>query len=151
MISELEDSFYDCRSDAEEGADVEAPVTTVDIEAPVAKDIDVDMDIGELIPNVRDSWEIRQTLERVANSAHLLLRSVGGQCEMCANMLDRSASCSHFYPATLEISARLHTDTSCTCPPHCQCVLRGDPVTLNLPMELNPYSGQVKVDIFQPK
>lgn len=34
--------------------------------------------------------------------------------------------------------------------PSAQCRLRGDPVTLKLPMELNPYSGQVNLQIYQP-
>ncbi|KAL7726947.1 hypothetical protein ACLKA6_002714 [Drosophila palustris] len=139
MANHLEDCFYDCLSDSESDEDS-------DFELEDHKCGEIVRAVAGYCPNFDDPAEIRRTLERVANTSRLLLRSVGGDCD-CFEHLEQQASRSFFYPATLEICARLLTDKS---PPIGQCRLRGDPVTLKLPMELNPYNGQVNLNIFQP-
>ncbi|KAH8360258.1 hypothetical protein KR093_011639, partial [Drosophila rubida] len=143
MADYLGDCFYDCQS-ATESDDEES---AIDLE-PINCE-QVVRAVGGYSPNFEDPLEMRHTIERVAINSRMLLRSVGGNCECLGGYVDRSASASFFYPATLEICARLLTDKSCACPPSCQCRLRGEPVILQLPMELNPYSGQVNVEIFQ--
>ncbi|XP_016977761.1 uncharacterized protein LOC108043527 [Drosophila rhopaloa] len=126
------DTFYDCRSD-DEGSP----------ELAVGGGDEV---ICKRAPRFDDPVEIRAVLERAANTTQRLLRCYGG-----TDCVPTRPSMTRFYPATLEVSARLHTDDKCPCPKDRQCKLIGDPVTLKLPIELNPESGQVKVNIFQPK
>ncbi|XP_034485131.1 uncharacterized protein LOC117790007 [Drosophila innubila] len=148
MANLLEDFFYDCHSDddSDDDSDFDLENNNCDQIVRAAGGYNTDR---QLLPNLDDPVEIRRTLERVANTTRLLLRSVGGKCDRY-EPLEQQVSRSFFYPATLEISARLLTDKSCPYPPSGQCRLRGDPVTLKLPMELNPYSGQVNLNIFQP-
>lgn len=127
------DTFYDCHSDEEE--DVE--------EQEMAHG---DAVVCKQAPRFDDPVQIRAVLERAATATQQLLRCYGGTDIQATRPL-----MTRFYPATLELSARLHTDDLCPCPKERQCKLRGDPVTLNLPIELNPESGQVKVNLFQPK
>ncbi|KAH8243091.1 hypothetical protein KR032_004554 [Drosophila birchii] len=133
------DTFLDCLSDEEEKEEVKVapPELTVghgdEVVCKQARRFD-------------DPVEIRAVLERAAIATHQMLRCYGGS----DGGLTRPSK-ARFYPATLEVSARLHTDDKCPCPKDRQCKLRGDPVTLNLPIELNPETCQVKVNIFQPK
>ncbi|KAH8329760.1 hypothetical protein KR074_003819 [Drosophila pseudoananassae] len=131
--TEDEDTFYDCLSDEEEVVE----------EQEMAHG---DAVVCKRAPRFDDPVEIRAVLERAAIATQQLLRCYGG-----ADTPAPRPSMTRFYPATLELSARLHTDDLCPCPKERQCKLRGDPVTLKLPIELNPESGQVKVNIFQPK
>ncbi|EDV93482.1 uncharacterized protein LOC6563304 [Drosophila grimshawi] len=141
MEKEPEERFFDCccGSESEAESDLESIVRTNDYNC-------------SLLSCPTNVFEMRRALERAANTAQILLRGLGVHGDKDGAAAGNTAcSCMRFYPATLEISARLHTDTSCGCPPHCQCVMRGDPVTLKLPMELNPANGHVNVNIFQPK
>ncbi|EDV49867.1 uncharacterized protein LOC6552643 [Drosophila erecta] len=134
MIGEFEDAdiFHDCRSDDEE---------TPELDVGGGDEV-----ICKQAPRFDDPVQIRAVLERAATATQRLLRCYGGtDCVPTRPLMTR------FYPATLEVSARLHTDDKCPCPKDRQCKLMGDPVTLKLPIELNPESGQVKVNIFQPK
>ncbi|XP_016941584.4 uncharacterized protein [Drosophila suzukii] len=126
------DTFHDCRSD-----DEEIPELSVGGGDEV---------ICKQAPRYDDPGQIRAVLERAATATQRLLRCYGG-----TDCVPTRPSMTRFYPATLEVSARLHTDDKCPCPKDRQCKLIGDPVTLKLPIELNPESGQVKVNIFQPK
>ncbi|XP_041675150.1 uncharacterized protein LOC108109401 [Drosophila eugracilis] len=134
MMAEKEDmdTFHDCRSDEEDTS-----------ELAVGGGDEV---ICKQAPRFDDPVQIRAVLERAANATQQLLRCYGG-----TDCVPTRPSMTRFYPATLEVSARLHTDDKCPCPKDRQCKLHGDPVTLRLPIELNPESGQVKVNIFQPK
>ncbi|KAH8295308.1 hypothetical protein KR018_009918 [Drosophila ironensis] len=134
MIGEIEDkdTFYDCRSDDEDLQDL----GLAHGDAVVCKKA----------PRFDDPVQIRAVLERAATATLKLLRCYGGT----ENVVPRP-SLTHFYPATLELIARLHTDDHCSCPKKRQFKLTGDPVMLKLPIELNPKSCQVKVNIFQPK
>ncbi|XP_017014090.2 uncharacterized protein [Drosophila takahashii] len=136
MMAENEDmdTFHDCRSDDEE---TETP------EMAVGGGDEV---ICKQAARFDDPVQIRAVLERAATATQRLLRCYGG-----TDCVPMRPSMTRFYPATLEVSARLHTDDKCPCPKDRQCKLIGDPVTLRLPIELNPESGQVKVNIFQPK
>ncbi|XP_017123874.1 uncharacterized protein LOC108143835 [Drosophila elegans] len=127
------DTFYDCRSDEE-----------CSPESVVGGGDEV---ICKQAPRFDDPVEIRAVLERAATATQRLLRCYGGT-DFC---VPPRPTMTRFYPATLEVSARLHTDDKCPCPKDRQCKLIGDPVTLKLPIELNPESGQVKVNIFKPK
>lgn len=102
--------------------------------------------IDDLQPSVKDVWKIRETVERVATGAHQWLHNVGGKCNICGGMKKEKNASSSYYPATLEISARVYSDKA----PQRPSGLRNDPVTLKLPVELNPQSGQVKVNVFKP-
>ncbi|KAH8369094.1 hypothetical protein KR009_000818 [Drosophila setifemur] len=135
MISDIEDrdTFHDCQSEDDN-----------------IEELGVGLGHGDAVvctraPCFDDPVEIRAVLERAAVATQRLLRCYGG-----TNRVVRP-SMTQFYPATLELSACLHTDDFCPCPKDRQCKLKGDPVTLKLPIELNPESGQVKVNIFQPK
>ncbi|XP_017037495.1 uncharacterized protein [Drosophila kikkawai] len=132
------DIFLDCLTDDEvEEAEVVPP------ELAMGHGDEV---VCKQAPRYDDPMEIRAVLERAAIATQRMLRCYGGtECGPSRPTKTR------FYPATLEVSARLHTDDKCPCPKDRQCKLRGDPVTLNLPIELNPETGQVKVNIFQPK
>ncbi|XP_060648231.1 uncharacterized protein LOC132785919 [Drosophila nasuta] len=137
------DCFYDCNSESENGDEDSV------IEHEPKKCEQIIRAVGGFsTPNFDDPLEIRQTLERVSDNSRLLLRSVGGKCD-CLEHSDRHTSATFFYPATLEICARLLTDKSSACPASCRCRVRSEPVKLQLPMELNPYSGQVNMKIFQ--
>lgn len=104
--------------------------------------------IEELQPNLKDAWKIREVVERVAAGAHHWLHNVGGKCNVCGGIQkERHTISSSSYPATLELSARLYSDKST----QRQGALRGDPVKLKLPVELNPHSGQIKVNVFRPR
>ncbi|ALC45650.1 CG33189, partial [Drosophila busckii] len=92
--------------------------------------------------NYSDPAHIRATLQRAANATQRLLRDFGGPCAALHTE-------QHFYPATLEINARLHTNKELCAAPARQCRLRGDPVTLKLPMSFDMQTGQLKVNIFQ--
>ncbi|XP_020813742.1 uncharacterized protein LOC110188370 [Drosophila serrata] len=133
------DTFLDCLSDDEEveKKEVASPELTVGHGDEV---------VCKQARRYDDPVEIRAVLERAAIATQRMLRCYGG-----TDGGPTLPSRSRFYPATLEVSARLHTDDKCPCPKDRQCKLRGDPVTLNLPIELNPESGQVRVNIFQPK
>ncbi|KAH8307605.1 hypothetical protein KR044_005033, partial [Drosophila immigrans] len=137
MADYLGDNFYDCQSGSD--SDVE-DLGSNNCEQVIRA-------VGGFSP-LDDPLVIRQALERVANNSLLLLRTVGGKCDYLGH-LDRHTSSTFVYPATLEICARLLTDKSCACSPNCRCRLRGEPVTLQLPVELNPFSGQVNVQILQ--
>lgn len=102
----------------------------------------------ELQPNMKDAWKIREVVERVAAGAHDWLHNVGSKCTVCGgSQKDRNAISSSSYPATLELSARLFSDKGT----QRQGALRGDPVKLKLPVELDPHSGQIKVNVFRPR
>ncbi|XP_017058347.2 uncharacterized protein LOC108099366 [Drosophila ficusphila] len=134
MIGESEDldTFHDCRSDDEESP-----------ELAIGGGDEV---ICKQAPRFDDPVQIRAVLERASVATRRLLRCYGG-----TDCVPTRPSMTLFYPATLEVCARLHTDEKCPCPKDRQCKLIGDPVTLKLPIELNPESGQVKVNIFRPK
>lgn len=149
MANLLEDCFYDCQSDSESTEDSELDLEDDKCDQAL-RAVGGYSGNHHLFSKFDDSLEMRKALERVTNTSRLLLRSVGGKCD-CSNCLEKETSRPFFYPAQLEICARLITDKSCPIPPSGQCRLRGDPVTLKLPMELNPYSGQVNLPIFQPE
>ncbi|XP_030572225.1 uncharacterized protein LOC115770916 [Drosophila novamexicana] len=126
----MEDIFFDCCSEGE------AECETVLMQRE-----------GILKAGKGDATDHR-LLQSKPSNAQILLRGLGGHCEYTRL---EPQGCMCFYPATLEITTRVQTESSCGCPPHCQCILRGSPVTLKLPMELNPHNGQVNVNIFQPR
>ncbi|EDW13864.1 uncharacterized protein LOC6572261 [Drosophila mojavensis] len=137
----MDDIFHDCRSESD--CDRECAH-----KAGILKACQGDFPQEE--PQQRKApMDMRSIIRRAAQNTQILLRGLGVHCE-CTEIEEPPSTCKFFYPATLEISARVHTEPSCGVPPHCQCILRGSPVTLSLPMELEPHSGQVKVNIFKP-
>lgn len=143
----MEDIFFDCCSEGE--AECETVLMPREGILKAGKGDATDHRLLQSKPsNYDDPMQIRDILHRAANSAQILLRGLGGHCEYTRL---EPQGCMCFYPATLEITTRVQTESSCGCPPHCQCILRGSPVTLKLPMELNPHNGQVNVNIFQPR
>ncbi|EDW66683.1 uncharacterized protein [Drosophila virilis] len=142
----MEDIFFDCCSEGE--AECETILMQREGILKAGKGDAADHCLLQSKSNKYDDpIQIRDILHRAANSAQILLHGLGGHCEYTKF---EPQGCKCFYPATLEITTRVHTESSCGCPPHCQCVLRGSPVTLKLPLELNPHNGQVNVKIFQP-
>ncbi|XP_023169741.2 uncharacterized protein LOC111598631 [Drosophila hydei] len=142
-LKTMDDIFYDCRSEGEY-----EPETVNKVHEGVLKTCHGDV-LQDEPQKCKKPMDMRNILRSAAHNAQILLRGLGVSCE-CIEAEEPQASCKFFYPATLAITARVHAESTCGCPPQSQCILRGSPVTLNLPIELNPQSGQVKVNIFQP-
>ncbi|XP_041451043.1 uncharacterized protein LOC111073200 [Drosophila obscura] len=121
--------FFDCKSDTEGENDAGAD--------------------GQVVSNRQDPVQLRAVLERALHATQKLLSCYGSSVAPTTvrRLPPREVL---YYPATLEVSVTLNTEETCRCPKHCQCRLRGGPVKLKLPIELNPESGQVKVNVFRP-
>ncbi|SPP84028.1 uncharacterized protein LOC117586601 [Drosophila guanche] len=129
---EAHECFYDCNSDTE-GDDNGAPGG----------------DVCKVVAHQEDPSHMRAVLENALHATQNLLGCYGSP--VAPTVRNPAPPGMHYYPATLEVSVTLNSEQSCLCPKHRRCRLRGDPVKLKLPIELNPESGQVKVNIFQPR
>lgn len=116
MANLLEDCFYDCQSDDDSDSDSDDSDRDHDRDLQLLRSVGGYSAARQLLPKFDDPVEIRETLERAVRTTRLLLRSVGGKCD-CFAPAEQATSRSFFYPATLEICARLLTDKSCPCPP----------------------------------
>ncbi|EDW80985.1 uncharacterized protein Dwil_GK11265 [Drosophila willistoni] len=151
---DAKDIFHDCLSDSdtEHFSDVsELPEKAVGDGSHSDDNKKKDTASAKQLIRFDDPEQIRTVLERAALTTKMLLRCYGGDGQSGNEDNVPYHRSPRFYPATLEINARLHAEETCSCPKNCQCQLRGEPVTLKLPIELNPLNGQVNVEIYQPK
>ncbi|XP_064535611.1 serine-rich adhesin for platelets [Drosophila montana] len=84
-----------------------------------------------------DPVVVRETLERAANATQMLLRNFERNKRVCKR------PCS----ATLEITARLLTDPKET---SSKCRLEGRPVTVQMPLQFDPNTGQMVTSQSRP-
>ncbi|XP_001359819.2 uncharacterized protein [Drosophila pseudoobscura] len=128
----VQDRFYDCISDTE------------------CEDNSVSGgDVCKVVSSLKDPGQMRAVLERALYATQNLLRCYGSAVAPAGRNPPPHEL--NYYPATLEVSVTLKTEETCICPKNRQYSLRGDPVTLKLPIKLNPDSGQVKMNIYQPR